>query len=334
MNKQKSQYFDVSILIPMRNASSTIIETLQGIEKQTYLYKEIIIVDNASTDNSAELVRNYSKSHKSMHIHLIVNEKNLFIARSLVIGVKNVKSDYIIFIQSDCRLIGKDEFQKLLKPFTQDTSVVATFGRVHQSLVIWNHYAFWEQFLFAYQAGKTSVGLVGKIDCIKKEAYMKIGGHDEVLCDWYGAEDGDLHMRLLKIGKTVATEASIEHLHYTYKDFSFNDLLKKKKIIAGAYGIMLGRYGLRNEPFGIFTMLLKPALVVGLLIPQTRLISLILIILFIILYYWRMFTTRNVVSNPKIILVPFAFILLLFLETYWTAEGFYHSLITLHKVSS
>jgi len=47
----------VTIVLPMRNAETTVLLSLQSINKQTYPIREVIIIDNVSSDNSIEIVR-------------------------------------------------------------------------------------------------------------------------------------------------------------------------------------------------------------------------------------------------------------------------------------
>lgn len=48
----------VTIIIPMHNSSKHIVECLESVINQTYKNLEIIVIDDASTDNSLELVKN------------------------------------------------------------------------------------------------------------------------------------------------------------------------------------------------------------------------------------------------------------------------------------
>lgn len=323
--KKKITYLDISVVIPMKNSSSTIIETLKSIKKQIYPIQEIIIIDNASTDTSVKLVENYAKQNRNMHIRLLKNKKDLMIARSLNRGIREAKTSFVVLTHSDCKFISSKEIQKLAKPFLENEKIVATYGQVKQSLATWYHYSFWEKFLFAYQAGKTIPGLVGKVDCINKMAYIKSGGHDIKGHDNYGGEDADLHARLRKIGQTQETNATIDHLHYMFADFSFKDLLEKKQQTAGAYGILLRDYGLRNGLLGLVTFLLKPIFAIGLLIPIINLPIFIAFIFLTFFYYNRMLTTPSTLFDLRIILVPFAALFLIYYETFWTVAAFVKS---------
>jgi glycosyltransferase involved in cell wall biosynthesis len=328
---KKTPHLALSVVIPMRNSSSTILKTLESIFNQKYPIKEIIVIDNASTDKSVEVVKGFILKHKRIPTRLLINAKDLMIARSLSRGIKAAKTPYVVLTHSDCRFVTSQEIQKLARPFQSNSRLVATYGQVKQSLSTWHHYSFWEKFLFAFQAGKTIPGLVGKVDCINKLAYLRAGGHDTKGHDNYGGEDADLHARLKKIGPTQETKATIEHLHYLYGDFSFKDLLEKKQQTAGAYGVLLRTYGIQNGFVGLITFLLKPVLAITILLPMTRFYAVLAFIVFTILYYHRMFMTKSTLFSPRIIILPFAVLFLIFFETLWTFAGFFRSLLFTHE---
>ncbi len=322
----KKRFPSVSIVIPMYNSASTILLTLESIKKQIFPIQEIVVINDASTDNSKDIVNEFSRKNKKMHIFQITNKKNLMIAGSLSKGINYVKSQYVVLIHADCELVSKNEIKKLFEPFSNDISVVATYGFVSQPINIWLKYSFWEKFLFAFRVGKVISGLVGKIDCIKKEAYIKIGGYDIIGHNGYGGEDADIHMRLLKIGRTVETKALVKHLHYIFDNFTFNQMLAKRKEVAQAYGLLLSRYGLNVGVFGILSMLAKPVLAVGILIPYSSITCMVLTVLLFFFYYKKMFLTPSVIKNPLIFLTPIVFLFLIYYETFWTLNSYIRGL--------
>ena len=87
----------VSIIIPMYNRSKYIEECINSVIHQTYKNLEIIIIDDASTDNSVEIV----KSINDDRIKIIKLEKNLGASNARNIGIKNAKGKYICFLDSD-----------------------------------------------------------------------------------------------------------------------------------------------------------------------------------------------------------------------------------------
>lgn len=323
MSKQKQTPPVVSVVIPMRNSSSTILDTLEALRIQDYPIEKIVIVDNASTDNSVAIVRKYVKEHKNMHIQLLVNEKDLMIARSIVRGVKQITTPYIIFTQSDIRFATSREVSLLLDPIIHDPSVVATFGSNENPLSVWYGYPFWEKVLLAYDTGKRfAPGFLGKIDCIQAKAYWDVGGHDTIKFKNYGCEDADLHLRLKEKGKILPTKARSHHTHYLYEDFSLGDLFWKKKFTACGYGKLLRVHGLRRDPRGMGSILIKPFLAIGSVTPYLNLICIPALITFPFYYYKRMFTTRATLHDLRILLLPFIGIILIYYETFWTIRTF------------
>src|SRR5258708_6553179 len=316
--KKVSSSPKVSVVIPMRNSSSTIIETLEGLKKQEYPVEEIIVVDNVSSDNSIELVKNYVKKNPSMHIKLLQNKTNIMIARSQDRGVSVAKSPYIVFTHSDCRFVSKNVISKLIKPIIKDASIVATYGGTENPLEVWKKYPFWEKILLSKDAGKLQIpGLLGKVDCIQKKAFLSIGGHDTKGFDNYGCEDADLHLRLKKIGKIVATTPSAEHLDYTDENFSLSKLFWKTKFIGEGYGRFLRVNGLKYGFAPINYMFIKPTLAIGSFIPMINVIIIPLLLISPFVYYKNVFMDSVSQRDPRIIILPLIGIVLIYYQTVW-----------------
>ncbi|GCD78412.1 hypothetical protein JCM31826_18940 [Thermaurantimonas aggregans] len=64
----------VSVIVPNYNHAPYLIERLKTIENQTYKNVEIILLDDCSTDDSAEILKNWSV--RNSHTNLIINDKN------------------------------------------------------------------------------------------------------------------------------------------------------------------------------------------------------------------------------------------------------------------
>ncbi len=88
----------VSIIIPMYNAEKYIKETIYSVLNQTYSNWEIIIVDNYSTDNSRQIVKEFL-DNRIMLITLDYNSGGP--ARPRNIGLENAKGEYIAFLDAD-----------------------------------------------------------------------------------------------------------------------------------------------------------------------------------------------------------------------------------------
>ncbi|HQI46384.1 MAG TPA: glycosyltransferase [Bacteroidales bacterium] len=90
-----------SIIIPTYNRAQFIVPTIKSVLAQTYTDFELIIVDDASTDNTEEIIKSFS----DFRIIYLKNEKNLERSTSRNIGIKNAKGTYICFLDSDDRYL-------------------------------------------------------------------------------------------------------------------------------------------------------------------------------------------------------------------------------------
>lgn len=85
----------VSIIIPCYNASEFISETLESIFKQSHRNYEIIIVDDGSTDKSAEIIQ------KVKEPLTYIFQKNGGVSKARNTGLEHATGDYILFLDAD-----------------------------------------------------------------------------------------------------------------------------------------------------------------------------------------------------------------------------------------
>jgi len=309
----------VSVIMPMRNASTTVLHALDSITKQKYPIKEVIIIDNDSSDNSVEIVKSYLKKSR-IPIHLIVRDSNKGVAGSFNLGIKTAKSSLVVLMHSDCSLPTDMEIEKLTKPVIENKNVVASFPTIFLLESVWKTYGFWEKYFFARQAGTSIAGLTTKFDCIRKDAYQKIRGFDTENFG-VGGEDADIHDRLQAIGKVVKSSAMVTHLHYLGEGYSLSKLLHKQRIYARIYGRLMrikGKSFLNSNAI----LLIKPTLAILPFIPVLRTLGIVLLTLYAFLYTKKMFITKSTLMDPRIIILPFFNVFFLYYETFWIIESF------------
>ncbi len=90
---------DLSIIVPTYNLEKDIKESINSIEKAISKYTyEIIVIDDFSSDNTINIVRNTFKNHR---IKIIEKKKNSGVSNSRNIGIKVSKGKYITFVDGD-----------------------------------------------------------------------------------------------------------------------------------------------------------------------------------------------------------------------------------------
>jgi glycosyltransferase involved in cell wall biosynthesis len=85
----------ISVVVPAYNAGRTIADTLMSVKAQGMRDMEVLVVDDRSKDNTAEISKRYAD-------RVIVNKKNRGPAFTRNVGIRQSKADIIAFIDSDC----------------------------------------------------------------------------------------------------------------------------------------------------------------------------------------------------------------------------------------
>lgn len=87
----------VSVVIPAHNREDTIKRAVDSVLKQTYSNIEVIVVDDASTDNTVEIINGYHDSRVRLICQKVCGGAN----KARNIGIKNSRGGYIAFQDSD-----------------------------------------------------------------------------------------------------------------------------------------------------------------------------------------------------------------------------------------
>ena len=117
----------VSVVIVTYNSSSTIIETIDSVYAQTYDNIELIISDDASTDDTVDKCKEWIDTHgKRFHTcKIIESEKNTGVAPNANRGLKQCHGEWIKVLGGD-DLFLPNAVEEMLKFATPDKDVIVT----------------------------------------------------------------------------------------------------------------------------------------------------------------------------------------------------------------
>jgi glycosyltransferase involved in cell wall biosynthesis len=114
----------VSVIVPVYNAERTIVECIDSLLRLNYPKEnlELILVNNASTDGTADVLNRYSRE-----IEILYEEKKgPAAARNR--GLLNARGDIVAFVDADCT-VDKDWLKKIVLPL-QDEAVGVVGGKI------------------------------------------------------------------------------------------------------------------------------------------------------------------------------------------------------------
>ena len=139
----------LSVIIPAHNSEKWIIECLESLSN---LKCEIIIVDDASSDNTVKLTKNHIKNIEGAK--LITSEKRLYAGGCRNLGIQYASGEYILFLDSDDYIFSQSMLKKMIKSaifsnadiiksteaeFFSDKRSVRHFGKSYTGIITKKH---------------------------------------------------------------------------------------------------------------------------------------------------------------------------------------------------
>lgn len=200
MNKSDSTFPKVSIIIPTYNRVKMLEKSIESVFAQSYKDWELIIIDDASTDETEERMKQLSSREKSVRYMRIPKIEGKGISEYLNIGLRNSKGEYIARIDDDDFWCHKDKLKMQVEFLDENPEYVVVGGGV--ILVDENG-----KELFRYLKKETdeeirrfalySNPFTHATVMFRKETAMKLGGYRIMK----HVEDMELWLRMGKVGK-------------------------------------------------------------------------------------------------------------------------------------
>ena len=134
----------LSIIMPVFNEEKTIFDAVKAVKKASLpgLKKQIIIVDDGSTDGTGKILKNLLRKDKKLKIIFILSNRGK--GNAIREGIKCVKGDYAVIQDADLEYDPTD-YPGLLQPITSGRADVVFgsrfTGRPHRSFLFWNYVA-------------------------------------------------------------------------------------------------------------------------------------------------------------------------------------------------
>lgn len=116
----------VSIVIPLYNTGRDLERCLASVLDQTHRALEAIVVDDASTDDSLDVAREWAA--RDQRVRVVVHERNQGLHLARKSGVAAAQGDYLLFLDSDDELCDATVLERLVAQMEQDPVDVLRFG--------------------------------------------------------------------------------------------------------------------------------------------------------------------------------------------------------------
>ena len=180
----------VSVIIPCYNHGHFVGEAIDSVCAQTYLHYEIVVVDDGSTDRTAEAVGRYPGVR-------YVRQRNQGLPAARNRGIQESRGEYLVFLDADDRLL-PDHLAISLEAFRSHPEAGWVCGnfRFLGSDPTWQHVHRCERLSDDF-ATLLSINFIAAVHTVvvKRAAVVAVGGFNEQLLAY---EDHDLFLRLAR----------------------------------------------------------------------------------------------------------------------------------------
>jgi glycosyltransferase involved in cell wall biosynthesis len=251
---------DVSVVICARNAEKYIGNCISSLLDQTFGNFEIIIVDDMSSDNTANIIKKFNDKR----IKYFRNKEWLKIAKSRNRGLKYASGRYVFLTDADCT-VSRNWIEEGIK-YLEDKNCVGVEGKVYyvskDYKPTFSDRAFDNRYGGQFMTGNMAY---------RKDVVMTVGGLDERL-DYL--HDRDIALRIMRHGNIRFNPNMIVHHP--------QDILTPTKLLKSAANtknrvILFKRFGERRlmfwrivEPFNLAKAIFPPLILVSLFFNRFR----------------------------------------------------------------
>lgn len=174
----------VSVIICAKNEAQNLQNFLPSIITQDYPDFEIVLINDASSDDTLEIMNKFQKEHKNIKVVDVQSVEAFWGNKkyALTLGIKSSSYDYLLFTDADCQPLTKDWIGEMTSYFSDKTSIVIGYGSYKKhSFNFLNLVIRFETILTAIQYfSYAKIGMpymaVGRNLAYKKEIFFKTNG--------------------------------------------------------------------------------------------------------------------------------------------------------------
>jgi glycosyltransferase involved in cell wall biosynthesis len=198
----------ISVIVPVHNGGEYLSRCLDALLASSYRSYEIIVVDDASTDDSHEI-----SQKKRALVYRLSRQSGPAAARNY--GAEKASGDVLLFIDSDV-LVERDTIVRVASEFMNHPDTAALFGSYDDSPyaadVLSQFRNLFHHFIHQNSRKDADTFWAG-CGAIRREVFCELGGFDEIRYSRPSIEDIELGLRMRKRGCKIRLDKDLTVKH-------------------------------------------------------------------------------------------------------------------------
>ncbi|MBN2519396.1 MAG: glycosyltransferase [Bacteroidales bacterium] len=182
-NKTSHKIVPVSVIICAQNEEYNLDRFLPSVLNQDYPDYEVIVVDDCSTDHTAEVLSAYKKKYPHLKVTFINKDDKFTHGKklALTVGIKAATNEWLLLTDADCQPVSKNWIKAIAANFSDDKSVVLGYSGFFPRKSILNNIIRFDNLFIAIQylgfalKGKPYMG-VGRNLAYRKSLFFENKG--------------------------------------------------------------------------------------------------------------------------------------------------------------
>jgi glycosyltransferase involved in cell wall biosynthesis len=198
----------VSVVVPVRDGAGHLARCLDALVASGYERFEIVVVDDASSDSSAELAHS-----RGARVLRLARQSGPAAARNH--GAARARGDVLLFIDADVE-VGRDTLALVAAHFAAAVSVAAVFGSYDDAPAEPNFASQFKNLFhhFTHQrASRRASTFWAGCGAVRRELFLAAGGFDAGRYARPSVEDIELGYRLRRAGREIVLDRDIQVKH-------------------------------------------------------------------------------------------------------------------------
>lgn len=230
----------ISVIVPAYNAEATLGRCLAALSDQTHPPDEVIIVDDGSTDGTAELAHRYALRQGSQPSVRVISQDNAGPAAARNAGGRVAQGDLLLFTDADC-VPAPDWVARLAAAFA-DPSVAGAKGvyQTSQAELVARFVQIEYEDKYDRMRGRERIDFVDTYSAgYRRAIFLQAGGFDTTF-PTASVEDQEFSFRLAQAGHRLVfvPDARVSHLH----DRTLSEYARRKFWIGYWKALVTRRY--------------------------------------------------------------------------------------------